>query len=296
MKKYDLGEASKIVLDQNGWVNPCFFVNDTFVFRFNARDPHLPKFQREFFVFDLLRKLALPVPRQVILDDSKSFVAYDVLISEMLPGKNLEADGKNLSDENKKIVAQEAGKLLDSLHSISFDFFGELADQGPLPKTRTWIEYLEAKLSFHLNEAKQLGIFDQKESEHFWSVFQLHIPFLSVVKSASLVHGDYHFGNLLHLNSSITGVLDFEWAFAGDPLYDYFQWNSDEDLWPLDSIPFIKSGEHSEFSFVEKKRMDIYQMIRNIDLCSVAQLHFDAKEAKEYRETTMQQVSSLIKI
>jgi len=73
-------------MDTEGWVNPCFFVNKSFVFRFNARDPSLPKYQREFFVFNFLKNSHVPVPKTVYLDDSKEYIEFDVLITEILPG------------------------------------------------------------------------------------------------------------------------------------------------------------------------------------------------------------------
>jgi hypothetical protein len=43
MAKHGLGSPKEVRVDENGWVNPCFFVDGKFVFRFNARDPGLPK-------------------------------------------------------------------------------------------------------------------------------------------------------------------------------------------------------------------------------------------------------------
>src|SRR4051794_13295790 len=86
MKKHGLGEVKSLKLDENGWVNPCFFVNGTHVIRFNARDPHLPKFQREKVAFDRARAAGIAVPQSVLLDDSKEHIAFDALISHQLPG------------------------------------------------------------------------------------------------------------------------------------------------------------------------------------------------------------------
>ncbi|MCU0515050.1 MAG: phosphotransferase, partial [Anaerolineae bacterium] len=45
-----------------------------------------------------------------------------------------------------------------------------------------------------------------------------------------LVHGDYNFENVLHEGGELTGILDFEWAKAGDPAWDFKlheQWEDD---------------------------------------------------------------------
>lgn len=63
MAKHKLGVPERVVLDEHGWVNPCIFVNDNLVFRFNARDTQLPKFQQVKLIHDLLEIALLPTPR-----------------------------------------------------------------------------------------------------------------------------------------------------------------------------------------------------------------------------------------
>ncbi|HEY8270201.1 MAG TPA: aminoglycoside phosphotransferase family protein, partial [Pseudobdellovibrionaceae bacterium] len=215
MTKHGLGSPINILVDETGWVNPCFFVNDKFVFRFNARDPELPKYQREKFAFDLLKTSTVPVPQKVILDETKTSAPFDVLITEMIPGENLETAWPKLNTEQRENLAENAGKLLKQMTTMQLPLFGELASTGPFPKTETWVSYLQAKLSFHLGEALSLEIFDRKVIEKFWNTFNKHVSALSEVSIPRLVHVDFHFGNLLFVGDQITGVVDFEWAFAG---------------------------------------------------------------------------------
>lgn len=293
MNKYNLGKVNSIVMDTEGWVNPCFFVNQSFVFRFNARDSGLPKYQRELFVFNLLNNTDIPVPKKVFLDDSKDLVVFDVLITEMIPGKNIEADWKNLNPDQKKEVSEEAGKILYKLNQHTFDFFGELASSGGLKKTKTWIDYLQAKLHFHLDEAKALGLIDKTTEAQVWKIYEAYTPELSQVTTSNLVHVDFHLGNLLHTDLKISAVLDFEWAFAGDPLYDFCRWKDNSEDLAGSREGFLKGYNKIEFTLSESKRMDIYQMIRNIELSSVAKLHFSEAEAVEYLKTTLGQIKKL---
>lgn len=290
MKKHDLGDVIHIEIDKEGWVNPCFFVNTSYVFRFNARDPILPKYHREHFSFNKLKESTIPVPRLVILDESKDCCLYDVLITEMLPGTNLESIWNDLNIEERSHIAGEAGKILNQLNQYEFDFFGELSTQGPFPRTNEWKEYLKAKLEFHLNEALDLDLFNSKIIEKIWHNFNGHQQILSEIKSGKLVHVDYHFGNLLYKESKITGVLDFEWAFSGDPLYDFCRWREGNEDLPDSRESFLKGYNKNKFSEDELRRMDIYQMIRNVELCIVARLHFNKAEAEEYLQTTIRQI------
>lgn len=296
MNKYQLGKIQTLFRDDNGWVNPCFFINDRYVFRFNARDPGLPKFQREFFVFDILRKNKIaPVPSFVILDDSKELIEYDVLISEMISGKNIERNWKTFSTEEKELIAFEAGTYLPRLHTVEFNYFGEIAGVGPLPRTQSWIDFLKAKLTMHFNEARTLNLFSKETEALVWSILDQKKSTLAKITKATLVHGDYHLGNLLTINHKITGVLDFEWSFAGDSLYDYCQWRTPNELWEGSHLPFLKASHKLNFSADEVERLDVYQMIHNIELCVVAALHFSPEELKDYLKTTTDQIQKLNK-
>lgn len=293
MQKHGLGTPKRVVLDETGWVNPCFHVNDEWVLRFNARDPLLPKFQREKYIFDLLRAQPIPVPQRVLLDDSKSLCPYDVLLSERLSGQNLETDWAKLGTRQQTQLAKKAGELLGKIGALSFPFFGELTGTGPLPQTQSWAEFLEAKLNYHLAEATSLDLFNQSCIDLFLNTFRDLRSSLAEVTSARLVHGDYHFGNLLYVKDKITGVLDFEWAFAGDPLYDFCRWRSEDEEWPESREAFLEASGHENFTKPELTRLGLYQMIRNVELSVVARIHFDPAEAKAFRETTVVHATQL---
>jgi aminoglycoside phosphotransferase (APT) family kinase protein len=293
MAHHHLGLPRVVRVDEIGWVNPCIFVNDAYVFRFNARDPKLPKYQREKFAFDRLRENGVPVPRQVILDDSKSLLPYDVLITNLLPGRNLEADWSALETPLKDRLATEAGQILQEIHKVKLPAFGEIGGRGPLPKSASWFAYLQAKLSMHLREASELHVFDEDSNLLFVQKLNLRESLMAEITSAKLIHVDYHFGNLLYHDEKITGVFDFEWALAGDPLYDLCRWVGDEEEWDGSRVPFLKGYGIENFRPPEAERIKIYQMIRNIELCVVAQLHFEESEATAFRETTLAQASKL---
>ncbi|MBS1970827.1 MAG: aminoglycoside phosphotransferase family protein [Bdellovibrionales bacterium] len=291
--KHGLGEVILLRLDENGWVNPCFFLNEEYVIRFNARDPEVPKFQREKFVFSLLHASRIPTPKSFVLDESREFVPYEVLITKMLPGQNIEAQWPSLDTQERELVAADAGRWLAQLHRQSFDFFGELTNRGPLPRTGTWIEYLEARLEYHLQQSAKFKIFEAATEDRFRQALQDRREIFESVTEASLIHMDYHLGNLLHQDLKVTAVLDFEWAFAGDPLYDLCRWVHGED-WPGSRKGFLQGYGRSGFSDLELRRIEIYQMLQNIELCPVAAEHFPADEAQSYRKTTLEQFERMI--
>jgi Ser/Thr protein kinase RdoA (MazF antagonist) len=43
---------------------------------------------------------------------------------------------------------------------------------------------------------------------------------MSAVTTGCLLHRDYHFENILQQEGKVTGIIDFEWAMSGDPVFD----------------------------------------------------------------------------
>ncbi len=117
-------------------------------------------------------------------------------------------------------LAYQAGQLLSKIHSVDIGSFGETSGLGPFVKTKTWTEYLRHTLDYHLNEAMELGLFTSSVQRQFVNLFEAQVQLFNKLKTPKLIHGDFHFGNLLFLNHNVTGLLDFEWSCAGDPLYD----------------------------------------------------------------------------
>jgi aminoglycoside phosphotransferase (APT) family kinase protein len=291
MAKHELGVIKSIHMDTEGWVNPCFFVNDEYVIRFNARDPDLPKYQREKLIFDSLKGSEIPVPPLVILDSDKNAAKYDVLISKKTAGNNLESDWKDLKLKNRSKLANKAGKLLKDIHSREYNFFGEIASSGPLPKTKTWYEYIKAKLNFLIIEARKAQVFCPKTEQLFIDKLSSTKSSIDLVSKASLIHMDFHFGNLIYERDEIVGVVDFEWAIAGDPLYDLMFWRNGNQIFPNSEESFFEGYGKTNFTEDEIQRMALYQMIKNIELSIVAKLHFPSDEALEYRDITLKEFS-----
>lgn len=293
MKKLNLGSAEKVIFDDQGWVNVTTFVNDDLVIRFNARDTQLPKFHREKVAFNLLKDI-VPVPELLVFDDSKVMVPYDYMICKKIAGKNLEQNWSSLSEENGNILAFQAGQLLAKIHAISIDSFGEISSSGPFLKTKRWVDYLRHILSYHLGEATELKLFNLDVNKKFLDLFESKADLFDSVALPKLIHGDFHFGNLLFSGKNITGVLDFEWSCAGDPLFDICNNLRDMDsTWPGSQVAFNKGYGIQDFSKEEISKMKIYNMIKSIELCVVAKRFFSEEECKEFVQTTLNNYASL---
>lgn len=288
-----LGETQSIKTDELGWVNPVYFVNSKYVIRFNARDINLPKIQREAVAFKIIRDHRIPVPDFVLIDESKTISNYDYMITKIISGENIEHSWNKLSKEQRYSLSFQAGTILRKIHSIRSNSFGDLANNSPLPQVTKWSEYLDCKLRFHLDEARDLKLFEDDTIKAIWSNFKSLVSLIDQVTIPSFVHVDFHFGNMLYDGDSIKSVLDFEWSFWGDPLYDLCQIENLDETWPDSKAAFKEGYGLPEFDSDQILKLKLYQMIRNIELAIVAKRHFLESEAKEYLEITNKQIQSL---
>jgi aminoglycoside phosphotransferase (APT) family kinase protein len=286
MANTNLGVVDKVIFDDQGWVNVTAFVNNDFVIRFNARDAQLPKFQCEKIAFKLLKN-CISVPELLVLDESKKDAPYDYIICKKIESKNLEQNWPSLSEVDRNNLAYQAGQLLAKIHSVSLENFGEISEFGPFLQSKTWSEYLRHNLNYHLNEAMRLDLFVSTSQKVFLDLFESSVQLLDSVQVPKLIHGDFHLGNLLFFKQKITGVLDFEWSCAGDPLFDFcINLRSMDRTWPGSQEAFNKGYGIQNFSNDEIAKMRIYSMIKNIELCVVAKKFLTEEECKEIVQAT----------
>lgn len=142
-----------------------------------------------------------------------------------------------------------------------------------------------------LREAGEAGALDEAERARFQALFEREAPLLDAIASARLVHRDFHYSNLLHDRGRLTGVLDFEWALAGDPEADLLDANAiarvserAKERWLAAYRELRPEGEG------DARRRRLYQGLSNAVLCRVAALYLSSEEAREYRAVTLRQL------
>jgi aminoglycoside phosphotransferase (APT) family kinase protein len=273
----------------DGWVNLCY-ATDEVVVRFNARDPQLPKFRREAHVYRALAGGDLPVPEVLWHAEDPDGLDYPILVCQRLPGRNLEADWPDLAGDQRRELARKAGRLLARLHEVEVEEFGDLFG----PRFDDWSDYLKLRYVRFIGQCQDLDIFSDREEARFERAVNSAIDALPTVDSPRLVHNDYHLGNLLYQDGELTGLIDFEWAFCGDPTWDLTGWPTMDDSWPDSAEPFRRGyTEAADWPDPCDLPRHLYQCIQNLELCAVCERFLSAKEAAEDRQATLAQLEEL---
>ena len=146
----------------------------------------------------------VPVPEVVTLGELDGDRAY--CVTRMLPGATLESLPR---DEAAKLTraVHEAWRALGRTDMSAIDGFGDFDPDGHAP-AGSWRDVLRTTL-------------ESAEPEDDRVVLDAYAELVDrCPEERSLVHRDFGANNVLVQHGSVSGVLDWECALVGDPLYD----------------------------------------------------------------------------
>ncbi len=172
------------------------------IFRIYPKE--LWKAEKERFLYQITKKRGIPVPR--CLGSGKNYL----ILSKV--------EGTPLPVDNAHAVAQ-AGEVLGKIHSIPFQAFGWIVGTTIKPAFKTWFDFLvfDTKEKCKKIPTKK-GTSELKKT--VLKILKKSKPVLSKVRNPCLVHKDYHTSHIFVRGNIIQGIIDFEWAIAGDPCLD----------------------------------------------------------------------------
>lgn len=286
--KHGLGALRQHSYSRSGKVNPLLYVNHRYVLKINLRDPQLPKLRREAVVLRLLAGTEVPVPRLIALDESRELMPYDYLIMSRLEGKEIYQNWDRLAPAMRGRLCRQAGQLLAVIHRQQFPFFGDIANGvGELPH---WHLALEQRLFRQLKDCQEWELYEPGFLDQVRAVFERTKSLLQSVERPCLVHNDFHLGNLLYQGARISGVLDFEWALAGDVAMDFSDPFTHEQAWQ-----YMLEGYRREHAFSPQfeAKISLYQLLTALELSVVARQHWSQQQLAYYQERARHLLAAL---
>lgn len=154
----------------------------------------------------------LPVPGVVALRRGGRAVDRDVLLLDELPGTNWHST--TVGSAEGVALRRELGGLLAGLHRLHADGFG----YPQFPLAPDWPTAFRGMMGALLADAERLRTDQDWPLDRIAAALDRHGAVLEDVRRPALVHFDLWAGNILVSDGRITGVVDGERAFWGDPL------------------------------------------------------------------------------
>ncbi len=169
----------------------------TVVFRRYARNP--ARIIGEFRLLEHLHNCdnpALPVPEALLLDAAGELLGAPYMLLELLPGQT------TFEPANVDALIKQTVTALNAIHAIDV-------------RARVLDHLLQREFARHTFEHAAVSTL----RANILTKLQSHWP-PSVINDPVLNHGDFWPGNLLWLDGTLTGVIDWEDADLADPLAD----------------------------------------------------------------------------
>lgn len=159
----------------------------------------------------------VPTVHEVFVRDHPLSSACDVVLMRDVPGETLHAALHARPDAAALSLWRQFGEGLAALHARGAEGFGLLGGdgRGAYP---TWREAMEAAAARALRDARSTALVDL--CDDVTARLEALAPSLAAVREGRLLHGDAQPQNVLTVGGRIVAWIDFEYASAGDPLYE----------------------------------------------------------------------------
>jgi aminoglycoside phosphotransferase (APT) family kinase protein len=179
-----------------------------------------PKFEAEEKAISLSLKAGVPAPKVLLIEQMQNGdEKLTFCIEEKIKGEALRELMPSLDIETRNSFIIEAGEILSKIHSVQLPGFGNLDRDVPFKTWEDFIFHLEDKKEKILTSGEKVGIDSVLINQAFEILRNNSSAF--TVKEARLLHGDFGPKHLLVQEGHITGIIDFENAKGGDPVYDF---------------------------------------------------------------------------
>jgi aminoglycoside phosphotransferase (APT) family kinase protein len=209
--KFSLGAVESISRFEQGMINDVYSINGQYVLKVNFAHPELPKLTREAAIYTALPQYGIPVPKLYAHEESKDLLGYPYILMGQLPGGPIKETWRSLDEEQKAKTIFELGRLLGSIHNIRPDQVS-LDEQDFSGNLREDINSRIAKIGEELRSSKVL---DEQTISRIENYYQESGIFNNNEVAASLLHGNYVFGNIITSDQHVQGIIDWEWAKFG---------------------------------------------------------------------------------
>lgn len=171
-------------------------------------------------VYKLLEDRPVKTPKVFAYDDSHEEIPCDYFLMEYVKGVIWKKCVEMISPENRRQLMYELGKCNAAVHSVKGQWFGYIKDDKRF-QFDTWAAAFSSMMTDILDDGKKQKC--NLPYEEITCVVKEHEDCLNTIQIPCLVDFDMWAGNVFVDETSfahITGVIDFERSFFGDPAAD----------------------------------------------------------------------------
>ena len=225
----------------------------------------------------------VPVPEIRYIENETKNIGYKFNIMSFVEGQSLNVAWEKMTTEVKSQIIAEFAKIVSNIHGLKFDMFGDIEEYSCPRRFYSLTNMLKTnsrRYTGMLGTSKLLPVKLVSQAQNF---IESNLDKAKFVANPYLVHSDLHPKNVIVIKQDtwkINAILDFEWSYAADPLFDLFDiekdWMLDSDLLKifLNNYSLDKKLDLDDYRLEEK----IFKMISLLATITVGWVFFHPTE------------------
>lgn len=175
----------------------------------------------EITVYGLLKDKSIPIPKIYVSHCSKRDITCDYFIMELIGGETWNRCANKIPQESRPKLLRELGRYNARIHSVEGGWFGYTKRDQKF-WFDTWCDAFCSMLQDILNDGKARKC--RLPYDKINNALCANKSYSDDIKTPCLVSFDIWAGNVFlykATHSHITGLIDFERNFYGDPYVDF---------------------------------------------------------------------------
>lgn len=218
--------------------------------------------RREHAMFPFFAAMAPLMPKILLTDFTHQLIGRDYMFQTVIEGERWSDIEDDLTPEANLALWQQCGTMVKEIHATTGEWFG-YAYPGFHNK---WSDVVLERFS-RISQSMRVHQIDIPAFEGILNVAKNHVPLLDEVVVPRLLHGDLWTFNLLisqgESGPTITGVLDTDRAWWGDPMADWIMFllaiRRNDPAWQSRIAAFYNGYGEVENSETAQFRQEIYK-------------------------------------
>ncbi|HET7099288.1 MAG TPA: aminoglycoside phosphotransferase family protein [Patescibacteria group bacterium] len=248
-------------------------------------------FESEENTIRLVRMAGVPAPKVLLIEEvSSDSKKVTFCVEEKMEGVSLKSQMKDLDKETLKKIIIEAGSVLSKIHSISIETFGPLEGGEKYNSWKDFIFRIENKKKNIFKAIKTVDI-NPTFIERAFNILDRN-NHMFALNNPKLLHGEFFPKHLIIKDNHLVGVIDFEDAKAGDPVWD-MAWLS---YFYHDSIPidWLKEGYENKELFNNDfdLKMKLYRLNLGLDFLDYYQTENNISGMRYAKERLLAEINN----
>ncbi|GLQ11742.1 hypothetical protein GCM10007913_36740 [Devosia yakushimensis] len=220
----DLGRVATVT-EMSGGSSSVFrvdFLSGTSVVLKMYREGYHTGPAKDAFAAAQLDGVAVPVARHLLIDESRTRLPFDFVVTSYLPGVTA---GTLRDHADIASLYRQTGALLRRLHEIAMPAYGRFDGQGIVDPVVSNEEYIGRRIAYGFERFAAFGG-DPVLADRLRRIAEARLPdIVPFSKGAVFAHDDLHPDNVLavedgHGRLVLSGLIDFGNAQAADPVLD----------------------------------------------------------------------------